>query len=67
MKPSGPGLLYVGSFFKKTCFWLHEFSLVVESGGYSSLQCASFSLQWLLLLQSTSSMHVDFSSCGAWV
>ena len=24
--------------------------LVVASGGYSSLQCAGFSLQWLLLL-----------------
>ena len=41
------------------------FSLVVESGGYSSLQCAGFSLQWLLLLQSTGSRLTDFSSCGA--
>ena len=31
------------------------FSLVVESGGYSSLQCVGFSLQWLLLLQSKDS------------
>ena len=30
-------------------------SLVVVSGGYSSLQCVGFSLQWLLLLQSTGS------------
>ena len=30
-------------------------SLVVASGGYSSLRCAGFSLQWLLLLQSTGS------------
>ena len=39
-------------------------SLVVSSGGYSSLRCAGFSLQWLLLLQSTGSRHVGFSSCG---
>ena len=43
--------------------WL---SLVAASGGYSSLQCAGFSLRWLLLLQSTSSRHVGFSSCGTW-
>ena len=36
------------------------FSLVVASGGYSSLQCAGFSL----LLQSTGSRHTSFSSCG---
>ena len=43
-------------------FWLHwvfvaarGLSLVVVSGGYSSLRCAGFSLQWLLLLQSTES------------
>ena len=46
-------------------FWLHwvfvaacGLSLVVVSGGYSSLQCAGFSLQWLLLLRSTGSRHV---------
>ena len=40
-------------------FWLHwvfvavrGLSLVGASGGYSSLWCAGFSLQWLLLLQS---------------
>ena len=39
-------------------FWLrwvfvavHGLSLVVASRGYSSLQCAGFSLRWLLLLQ----------------
>ena len=54
-------------------FWLHwvfiavrGFSLVALSGGCSSLQCAGFSLQWLLLLQSTGSRHVGFSSCGMW-
>ena len=41
-----------------------DFSLVPESGSYSSLQCAGFSLQWLLLLQSMGSRHVGFSSCG---
>ena len=43
-------------------FWLRwvfvavrGLSLVVTSGCYSSLQCMGFSLQWLLLLQSTGS------------
>ena len=40
------------------------FSLVAGSGGYSSLRCAGFSLQWLLLLQSTGSRHMGFNSCG---
>ena len=40
------------------------FSLVVESGGYSLLWCADFSLQWLLLLWSTGSRRKGFSSCG---
>ena len=44
----------------------HGFSLLVASGGYSSLRCAGFSLQWLLLLRSTGSKHVGFSSCGTW-
>ena len=39
-------------------------SLVVASGGYSSLQCVGFSLQWLLLLRSMGSRHAGFSSCG---
>ena len=50
--------------------WLHwvliaapGLSLVAASGGYSLLQCAGFSLQWLLLLQSTGSRRSDFSSC----
>ena len=33
-------------------------SLVVASGGYSSLRCSGFSLRWLLLLRSTGSRHV---------
>ena len=46
-------------------FWLHwvfvaarGLSLVAASGGYSSLRCMSFSLWWLLLLQSMGSRHV---------
>ena len=52
-------------------FWLHWFfvaacrlSLVVVIRGYSSLRCAGFSLQWLLLLQSTGSRCTGFSGCG---
>ena len=52
-------------------FWLHwvfvaarGLSLVVASGGYSSLRCTCFSLWWLLLLQSTGSRCTGFSSCG---
>ena len=41
--------------------WL---SLVAASGGCSSLQCAGFSLWWLLLLWSMGSRHMGFSSCG---
>ena len=39
-------------------------SLVAASGGYSSLWCAGFSLQWLLLLRSTGSRCAGFSTCG---
>ena len=52
-------------------FWLHwvfiaacGLSLVAASGGQSSLRCRGFSLQCLLLLCSTGSRHVGFSSCG---
>ena len=45
-------------------FWLRwvfvavcGLSLVVASGGSSSLRCMGFSLQWLLLLQNTGSRH----------
>ena len=40
-------------------------SLVAASRGYSSLWCVGFSLWWLLLLQSTGSRCVGFSSCGS--
>ena len=52
-------------------FWLHwvfvaahGLSVVVASGGNSSLRCAGFSLRWPLLLRSTGSRHAGFSSCG---
>ena len=41
------------------------FSLVVASGGYSWLWCTGFSSRWLLLLRSTGSRLVGFSSCGS--
>ena len=40
-------------------------SLVATSEGLSLLRYVSFSLQWLLLLQSMNSRRVGFSSCGA--
>ena len=40
------------------------FSLVVESGGYSLLQCSGFLLWWLLLLWSRALEH-RLSGCGA--
>ena len=53
-------------------FWLHwvfiaarRLSLIVASRGYSLLRCVDFSLQWLLLLQSTGSRRVSFSSYGS--
>ena len=53
-------------------FWLHwvfiatcKLSLVVASGGYSSLQCTGFSLRWLLLLRSTGFRRLGFSGCGS--
>ena len=53
-------------------FWLRwvftavlGLSLVVASGGYSSLRCADFSLRWIHLLWSTGSRRVGFSSCGS--
>ena len=47
------------------CCCARAFSRCSE-GGYSSLRCAGFSLQWLLLLWSTGSRHVGFSSCVSW-
>ena len=42
----------------------HGLSVVVVSGDYSSLRCVGFSLWWLLLLRSTGSRCLGFSSCG---
>ena len=39
-------------------------SLVAPSRGYSWLWCTGFSLWWFLLLWSTGSRRVGFSSCG---
>ena len=49
----GSSLLHVG------------FLQLWRAGGYSSLQCAGFSLRWLLLLWSTGSRGSGFSSCGS--
>ena len=64
-------LIKESSFFKFIYFWLcwvfiaaRGLSLVAGSGGYCSLWRAGFSLRCLLLLQSTGSRHVGFSSCG---
>ena len=40
-------------------------SLVATRRGYSLLQCAGFSLWWLLLLRSMGSRRAGFSSCGS--
>ena len=66
-----PRVFYFFLFFK-IYFWLcwvfiaaRGLSLVAVSRDYSSLRCAGFSLQWLLLLRSTGSRRVGFSSCGS--
>ena len=50
------------------CNWIfvaaRGLSLVEASEGYSSLQCAGFSLWWLLLLRCMGSRRAGFSSCG---
>ena len=54
-------------------FWLRwvfvgacRVSLVAVSGSYTSLRRVGVSLQWLLLLRSTGSRRVGFSSWGTW-
>ena len=66
-------ILKINLFILFISFWLRwvfiaacRLSLVVASGGYSSLWCTGSSLQWLLLLQSMSSRCMGFSSCGTW-
>ena len=46
---------------KKKNFYLFIFGCVG-----SSLRCAGFSLQWLLLLWSSGSRRTGFSCCGTW-
>ena len=74
-----PLFLWVGLFFLSNFIYslavlgpcgCSGFSLVVASGGYSSLRCEGFSLLWLLLLQSTGSRALiaaayGFHSCGS--
>ena len=64
-------ILFFINLFYLFYFWLRwvfiaarGLSLVAASGRYSSLQCAGFSLWWLLLLQSIGSRCTGFSSCG---
>ena len=52
-------------------FWLcwvfvaaYGLSLVAVSRDYCSLHCTGLSLWWFLLLRSTGSRHMGFSSCG---
>ena len=59
------------TFFFFFNFWLcwifvaaRGLSLAAASGGYSSLRCTGFSLQWLLVLQSMGSRRMGFSCCG---
>ena len=61
------GFIYFGLFWVFSSFCV-GFSLVAESGGYPQvawLQCAGFSLLWLLSW-STGSKASGFSSCGTW-
>ena len=44
---------------------MHRLSLVVASGGYSSLQCWGFSFQWLLLLWNLGSRALGLHSYDA--
>ena len=53
---------------------MHGLSLVVASGGHSSLRCSGFSSRWPLLLRSTGALGArasvvvvhGLSSCGLW-
>ena len=76
---SFPPFFFFYKFIYVFFFWLcwvfiaaHGLSLVVSSGGHSSLRCTGFSLRWLLLLQSTGSRRSGsvvvargLSSCGS--
>ena len=58
-------LIYLFVFGCVGSLLLHAgFSLVAVSGSYSSMRCTGFSSWWLLLLRSTGSRRVGFSSCS---
>ena len=62
---------YVFIFLALLSLYCHtSFLLAVVRGGCSSLQCASFSMQWLLLWSKGSkgvgSVDAGVSSCGSW-
>ena len=65
-----PLFSFIHSFIYLWLCWVfvavHRLSLAVVSRGYSSLQCAGFSLSWLLLLWSMGFRRAGFSSCGSW-
>ena len=48
-------MLFIYLWLRWVLVAVHGLSLVVASGGYSSLWCMGFSLWWLLLLQSMGS------------
>ena len=62
-------------FFKKFIVFIYLFLAALglccctrafsSCGGYSLLWCMGFSSRWLLLLRSTGSRCVGFSSCGS--
>ena len=65
--------LFITSFLLFISFWLHRvfiaacwLSLVAASGGYSSLRCTGFSLQWLLLLWVTGSRRTGLFAPRLW-
>ena len=65
--------LFLKKIYLYIYFWLcwvfvavRGLSLVAASGGYSLLWCVGCSLRWLLLLQTTGSRCMGFSSCGTW-
>ena len=69
--PTGTSFFF--NLFNLLYFWLcwvfvaaHRLSLAAASRGHSLLQCMGLLLWWLLLLQSTGSRSVVFSSCGSW-
>ena len=56
-------ILFLAALGLRCCTWAFSSA---ASRGYSSLRCVGFSLQWLLLLQSTGSRHSGFRICDTW-